>query len=168
MNTVWKDGIILAILALFFVIGILGIMGLRREGASPPALNVSLDDVTYTDKDQITVMGSTTKNAKLTVNGQTVKVDNNGNFSDNIQLNPGDNNITFESSLNNQKTDVSKKIVRQEGGQSVKSAQTGPGEQAATNELNNSGPEDNIFGVFGLVSVIFVIIYYRRSLRVRI
>ncbi len=89
------------ILVLVFV-GIFGILGYIfyavKNFTSPPNLEISSPSTeTIIRQDKVVVIGKTDEGASLQINGQTVFLDDVGNFQETVKLQPGLNNIELKA-----------------------------------------------------------------------
>lgn len=163
----WLDVAILVVLLAVFVFGLFGVIGLRNNLAKAPTLSVALDDTTVTSADSIEVKGTATPGAKVQINGKDVQTDKSGNFSATETVNAGSNKMEVVAKNGNKTTTVDKQVVKEESDQSVAGATDGgqntgnkpSGGQNGQN-LNQSGPVENIWGIFGLTSIFVSLFYY--------
>lgn len=163
MSDSWKQVAILVFLLILFLIGIFGLLGLRRNLTKAPSVQVSMEDVTYTDKDKIAISGTTDKNADLKINGQPVPVGNDGSFSFDQALSEGNNTVKIEATSNGKTTTVEKTVVRQAPASTeAPQPQEGARQPQAGGELNNSGPIENIMGTFGLTAILLSYLRFRK------
>lgn len=156
----WQDIFVILVLVACFFLGILGIFNLQKGFTQAPTLTVSLDDTTYTDSAKVKVEGKVDPGAILKVNGANVTPDNTGKFSATINLNNGENNVSFVATAGGKETKINKVIVLQTGNSAVAGAQTGP--QTGEN-LNTSGPAENIMGTVGLTALVFSLVYFYKQ-----
>lgn len=163
----WLEIGILVALLIFFVLGLLGLMATRKSFTKAPALNVSLEDQTITDKESINITGKADSGSEVAVNDQTANVDSAGSFSFTEPLAEGDNKVTVTATKGGKTTTVDKTITRQAGEKSVQGTETGPvgettGDQVAVENgnLNESGPAEVVWGTTGLTMIVLSLIYY--------
>jgi hypothetical protein len=159
MEKTWQEIAILIILLIFFVGGIIGIFAARKSltGAQQPSVSVNLDDTTYTDKSSISVTGKADNAKTVTVNGQEVQTDKDGNFSASVSLNNGENKLAVVAKNDSKQAEANKTVVKEEN-KGVAGTSTGQA-PAIDNNLNQSGPTENI-GMVGLAAIFLSLVYY--------
>lgn len=181
MKDLWQNIIVIIILLFFFALGIFGILRLRNNATTPPALNVALDDTTYTDKNEVPISGETDSGSTVKINNNDIEVDKDGKFSATVTLNNGDNFVVVTSTKNGKEAKSEKKIVKQTGEQGVAGATVTPtpapttsygtnnGLQSdgATENLSTTGPKENFLGTIGLVSILLSLYYYFDSRKLK-
>jgi hypothetical protein len=148
--------IIPVVILILFVIGIYGVVRLRNNigNNNPPTLSVNVEENSKTTNDKL-VLSGTTSAQDITVNGNKVDVDKEGNFSYQVPLNPGENKITATATANGKTTTLERTIVRE----GTVAATPPPG---GAQGLTESGPAENI-GIVGLTGLIIAGYYYLRS-----
>ena len=92
--------IILSILFLTLILSYIGYQVYQFQ--SPPEITIlSPEDQTSIDVNEIQVQGVTDTNSSVFINDNPVEIDQDGNFSYTIELNPGVNLITIQAKKNN-------------------------------------------------------------------
>ena len=77
-----------------------------------PKLTVNLPDTMTTSYDELKVSGTAATDANVYVNGQAVKLKNDGTFSTEVSLTPGDNNVQAVAvDSSGASTTVTKKVI---------------------------------------------------------
>jgi cytoskeletal protein RodZ len=91
--------ILTIIIILFLIIGVLGYIGYSvRLFTAPPNLEIGSPSTdTIIQSQETTVAGKTDSGVTLTINNQIVFIDDKGNFSENIKLQPGLNTIEIKA-----------------------------------------------------------------------
>lgn len=170
MADAWKEVIIVVFLIILFIVAVFGIMGLRRNRAAAPTLEVNIEDVTYTDQEKIQVTGKVDKGSNLKVNEENVVVDADGNYSFEQKLNDGENKIKLEAEKSGKVTTVEKTIVRQTAAEKDVNGTTTPSldSNPANGDLNESGPAENVMGVLGLTAIFLAYRYYLKSKKLKL
>lgn len=162
MEKTWQEIAILIVLLIFFVGGIIGIFMARRSvvNSQQPSVAVNMEDTTYTDKSSITVTGKADNAKTVTVNGQEVQTDQDGNFSASVNLSNGENKLVVVAK-NDSKTAEANKVVVKTEGKSVAGTSTGQNQAQpnSSNNLNQSGPAENI-GMVGFAAIFLSLFYY--------
>jgi len=89
------------VIVILVVGGILGYIGFSvRQITTPPNLLISSPSSDQVIKEnKVEIIGKTDEGATLAINNQTILLDDNGNFSQQVKLNPGLN--TFEITATN-------------------------------------------------------------------
>jgi transcriptional regulator with XRE-family HTH domain len=90
-----KRSLVIAVLVIVLVLGYVGIKVFSYLSTPNLTLAQISDNMVVTDP-QFTIHGTTDPSNKLTVNGDAVYPDKNGNFEASVDLQPGFNTITFK------------------------------------------------------------------------
>jgi hypothetical protein len=91
-------------------------------------------------------------------------MDKDGNFSASVNLNNGENKLQVVAKNDSKQAEASKTVVKEES-KSVAGSATGSAQNpTASNNLNQSGPAENI-GVVGLAAIFMSLIYYKEKKR---
>ncbi len=105
-----------------------------------PKLTVNLPDSMNTSYEELKVTGTATSGANVYVNGQAVKLKNDGTFSTDITLKPGDNNVQVVAvDSSGESNTVTKKVVFDA---KYPALQVFAPSQSATEEVEVSGYTD--------------------------
>lgn len=148
-----------------FILAIWGVVSVQKSFEAPPALDVSIPEISKTQKDEINLTGKTTPGAEITINDKKITIDKEGKFSYLYVLNNGENKVIFESKKGSSKPTILDRTVIRE--QEVLLPPVVIKEAEKTNlaretNLSPSGPTDNL-GIVGLAGIIGSLIFYYKT-----
>ena len=156
----WRSVIIPILLVIIFIVALWGVISLQAS-TEKPSLTISLPNSSSTNQSTISINGKTAPSADLTINGHKITVDINGNYSDQIRLNPGQNTFTFKAKQDNSKTTTITRTVTRVM-PVVQAPQPAVPTPTTNKNLAATGPTENI-GIVGLVGILLSLYLYLKT-----
>lgn len=160
----WQELLILVIILVIFVYAFINVSKLQNRFAASPNLTSNLNDINTVSSEIITVSGKTDSGATLTLNGNEIQKDDDGNFSTTVNLSNGENKITLQAKNKSGKVSTIEKTVIKIITQitTTTKANIAVLPTQNTDDLTASGPVENA-GILGLAAIILSIFIYSRS-----
>jgi hypothetical protein len=165
----WYELFVPIFLLGLFVLALFGVYKFKGNLIKAPLLTVESGNEIITSEDSLTVKGTTEKNvSKLLINGSKVEPDSAGNFTANVPLVSGQNQIkvvayNYEMNKSVREVNVTKETKSESvlGSNSEQSQSVEPSTQVT--EMSNSGPTENI-AVLG-ISILVTLLAFNYDLK---
>jgi hypothetical protein len=160
----WYELFVPVFLLGLFVLALFGVYRFKGDLIKAPLLTVESGNEIVTSEDSLTIKGTTEKNVgKLLINGSKVEPDNVGNFTTNVPLNSGQNQIkvvAYNYEMNKSVKEIN--VTREVKSESVLGSNSGQSQSVTPStqmtEMSSSGPEENI-AVLGISILVTLLVF---------
>ncbi len=178
----WKSFILPLVILIIFIGVIIGVVNWQRSRTEQdPTLSVNLpEEVIETLQEEATIDGETDRGNKVWINNESIQVSTDGKFSVVKDLKPGLNEFEIKAETKGGKSVSTKRTISQI--RTVETTTTIPVSETSSLEtpsaletpeenviagpaedLTSSGPEDYLFPIAGLISIIWTLRFWTNS-----
>ena len=161
-KTIWQHILTPLLLLIFFIIAIFGVVKMTVNIKNSPKLVIKGPTDIITSSENVIITGTADPKATLSVDGATVPIDKDGNFTYTVATKEGEQKINFVLekwySTNSKIVNVKKEIAQETKGFSAQNTFIS---KAA---LSDSGPSYGLFGALGATAIIVASLWYMKSL----